>query len=199
MALMISSTLYRQDGHGELFGDQEPRFFIYWTSDRYQKTGCFNTLCPGFISVNPRAALGTRFTRTSTPGGDQFFVRFLVAQQKQDWWLYVNYKVVGFWPGRLFNHMKEKAEKVMWGGEVYSEHGIDFPPMGSGYHSKQGWEKACFIKNIGVVKDRNERSDAPLDTITFVDSKCYSVTDEGIDGDPSWRRYFYFGGPGGQC
>ncbi|XP_068658808.1 protein neprosin-like isoform X2 [Aristolochia californica] len=185
--------------NAELFGNPEPRLFIYWTVDRYDKTGCFNTLCPGFVTVHPRTPLGGTFGQMSSPGGDQYFMRIKIVKEKLDWWLYVNDRVIGFWPQQIFNHLNEKAEKVGWGGEVYSSEGKNFPPMGSGAYSKEGWQQACFIKKIQVVNGNNQYLDGPRDTDTFVDRNCYSLTDNGVNTDPNWRRYIYFGGPGGRC
>ncbi|KAG9440834.1 hypothetical protein H6P81_020999 [Aristolochia fimbriata] len=182
---------------GQLYGDLEPRLFIYWTSDGYSKTGCFNTLCSGFVSVHKQVPIGAAITPVSTEGGDQFAVRISVWKDPTEWWLYINDEVVGFWPEKFFNHLNKKADKVMWGGEVYSRNDRELPPMGSGVapggRDDDGFKKACYIRDINIVNDKNEYVEAPEDAIQYNDrSKCYRLIDLGINR--TWRRSFYFGG-----
>ncbi|KAJ1277143.1 hypothetical protein BS78_05G272000 [Paspalum vaginatum] len=40
-----------------MYGDRNPRLFIYWTRDAYQSTGCYN-LCSGFVQTNNQIAIG---------------------------------------------------------------------------------------------------------------------------------------------
>ncbi|KAF8400306.1 hypothetical protein HHK36_013603 [Tetracentron sinense] len=47
-----------------LHGDNRTRLFTYWTVDGYQKTGCFDTRCPGFVQVSTDTALGLVFENT---------------------------------------------------------------------------------------------------------------------------------------
>ncbi|KAG9459552.1 hypothetical protein H6P81_004060 [Aristolochia fimbriata] len=200
--LMINSTSFKPDGlyvSEELFGNAEPRFYIYWTVDRYISTGCYNTLCPGFVSVHPRIPLGRTFRQMSSPGGDQFFVRVKIVKERLDWWLYVNEEKIGFWPQRIFNHINEKAERASWGGEVFSVQGVEFPPMGSGAVAAEGFAQAAFVKSMQLVNGDGQYYEAPTDTKRVVDTRCYSLASDGVNEDPNWRRYFYFGGPGGRC
>ncbi|KAG9453678.1 hypothetical protein H6P81_006582 [Aristolochia fimbriata] len=190
----------------ELFGDLEPRIFIYWTSDNYGQTGCFNTLCSGFVSVHRRVPLGTTFQRRSIRDGKQFEFTVSVWKDIAQWWLYINDEVVGFWPEQIFSHLNRKAEKAMWGGEVYNPEPETpgtvpyLPPMGSGSYAGEGWQKACFMNRVFVANDKNQYVDAPTDTTTFIDKPmCYDAVDRGMSKDPNWRRNIYFGGPGGRC
>ncbi|KAD5802712.1 hypothetical protein E3N88_14072 [Mikania micrantha] len=48
-----------------VFGDTNTRLFIYWTSDGYQHTGCYNHQCSGFIQTNNEIALGGSISPTS--------------------------------------------------------------------------------------------------------------------------------------
>ncbi|KAG9440835.1 hypothetical protein H6P81_021000 [Aristolochia fimbriata] len=133
---------------GRLYGDLEPRFFIYWTSDGYRNTGCFNTLCSGFVSVHKQVPIGAAISPVSKEGGDQFTVVISVWKDQREWWLYINDEVVGFWPQQFFNHLNTKADKLMWGGEVSSPNDGDLPPMGSGLnpteHNFYAYKRACY-------------------------------------------------------
>ncbi|KAF3570371.1 hypothetical protein F2Q69_00061228 [Brassica cretica] len=62
----------------ELYGDTNPRFFTYWTSDAYQATGCYNLLCSGFIQTNNRIAIGAAISPVSSYKGGQFDISLLI-------------------------------------------------------------------------------------------------------------------------
>ncbi|KAF2607555.1 hypothetical protein F2Q68_00043192 [Brassica cretica] len=50
------------------YGDDNARFFIYWTADGY-RSGCYNLDCPGFVPVNQAYVLGEPIGHVSTLGG----------------------------------------------------------------------------------------------------------------------------------
>jgi hypothetical protein len=62
----------------QLYGDNSPRFFTYWTTDAYQTTGCYNLLCSGFIQTNSRIAMGAAISPTSAYNAGQFDISLLV-------------------------------------------------------------------------------------------------------------------------
>ncbi|ERN02658.1 hypothetical protein AMTR_s00085p00068770 [Amborella trichopoda] len=62
----------------ELYGDNYPRFFTYWTTDAYQATGCYNLLCSGFVQTNNMVAIGAAISPTSSYNGGQFDISLLV-------------------------------------------------------------------------------------------------------------------------
>ncbi|CAI0431044.1 unnamed protein product [Linum tenue] len=71
----------------ELYGDNYPRFFTYWTTDAYQATGCYNLLCSGFVQTNNRIAIGAAISPTSSYTGGQFDISLLiwkVTNENQD-------------------------------------------------------------------------------------------------------------------
>ena len=93
--------------------------------------------------------------------------------------------------------MKDPAEEVHWGGEIINS---KFPEatstqMGSGHLPDEGFRKAAYFKNIGVVDSNNQPIPLPENKyFHYVEKpKCY-----GIRGghDQDWGDYFYFGGPG---
>ncbi|KAJ7953576.1 Protein of Unknown Function (DUF239) [Quillaja saponaria] len=73
----------------ELYGDNYPRFFTYWTSDAYQATGCYNLLCSGFVQTNSRIAIGAAISPTSSYSGGQFDISLLIWKDPKhgNWWL----------------------------------------------------------------------------------------------------------------
>ncbi|PKI42655.1 hypothetical protein CRG98_036937, partial [Punica granatum] len=62
----------------ELYGDNYPRFFTYWTNDAYQTSGCYNLLCSGFVQTDSRIALGAAISPTSSYNGGQFDISLLI-------------------------------------------------------------------------------------------------------------------------
>ncbi|XP_030972946.1 protein ASPARTIC PROTEASE IN GUARD CELL 2-like [Quercus lobata] len=62
----------------ELYGDNYPRFFTYWTTDVYQATGCYNLLCSGSVQTNNRIAIWAAISPISSYNGEQFDISLLV-------------------------------------------------------------------------------------------------------------------------
>ncbi|RRT33470.1 hypothetical protein B296_00049673 [Ensete ventricosum] len=46
-------------------GDNWTHFTTAWTSDGYQKTGCYNLVCKGFIQISTRLTPGMIYTQSS--------------------------------------------------------------------------------------------------------------------------------------
>ncbi|CAL5380747.1 unnamed protein product [Camellia sinensis] len=64
------------------YGDDNPRLFIYWTRDAYQKTGCYNLLCAGFIQTNNNVTLGGAIFPISAYNAAQYEYDFFVWKQR---------------------------------------------------------------------------------------------------------------------
>ncbi|KAH9776290.1 hypothetical protein KPL71_006661 [Citrus sinensis] len=62
----------------ELYGDNYPRFFTYWTTDAYQATGCYNLLCSGFVQTNNKIAIGAAISPRSSYNGRQFDIGLMI-------------------------------------------------------------------------------------------------------------------------
>ncbi|KAL5672520.1 hypothetical protein ACJX0J_016826, partial [Zea mays] len=62
-----------------MYGDNSPRLFIYWTRDAYQTTGCYDLKCSGFVQTNNAITFGvTQLSPVSTYGGPQNDITILV-------------------------------------------------------------------------------------------------------------------------
>ncbi|KAL5987164.1 hypothetical protein ACLOJK_041161 [Asimina triloba] len=173
-----------------------------WANDDYSNTGCYNTLCPGFVQVSRDIAPGTA-ARVSTYNGQQWHLTLQAFKdvRTKNWWVVFgnvnNEKPLGYFPKSLFKSLADRATSVRWGGEVFSPPNVRQPQMGSGRFPNGGYGKAAFMKMIMTVDDQNTLRDAPSDTHTVIDEpNCYTTDNANQFGNDDWRRYFYFGGPG---
>ncbi|KAL0873504.1 hypothetical protein Bca101_023209 [Brassica carinata] len=121
----------------EWLNKNHSRLFTYWTADGFIKTGCFNTLCPGFVQVSTKIPMGYLLEQVSTYGGKQYEIEISIFQDSKtgDWWLIVFNENVGYWPKSLFTEvgLVHGASLISYGGEVYSPVKEKSPHMGSGH------------------------------------------------------------------
>lgn len=183
----------------ELYGDNRPRFFVYWTNDAYQTTGCYNLLCSGFVQTNSRVAIGAAISPISVFNGGQFDITLLVWKDPKhgNWWLeFGSGTLVGYWPASLFTHLRDHATMVQFGGEIVNSRAWGShttTQMGSGQFSGQGFGKASYVRNMQVVDWGN--SLIPLSNLRIVSDKpnCYDIRG---GANRVWGNYIYYGGPG---
>ncbi|XP_043723103.1 uncharacterized protein LOC122670330 [Telopea speciosissima] len=183
----------------ELYGDNYPRFFTYWTTDAYQATGCYNLLCSGFVQTNNKIAIGAAISPTSGYNGGQFDISLLVWKDPKhgNWWLeFGSGLLVGYWPSFLFSHLRDHASMVQFGGEIVNSRPSGFhtaTQMGSGHFAEEGFGKASYFRNLQVVDWDNNL--IPLSNLRVLADhpNCYDIQG-GINN--VWGNYFYYGGPG---
>ncbi|CAL0331525.1 unnamed protein product [Lupinus luteus] len=183
----------------ELYGDNYPRFFTYWTSDAYQATGCYNLLCSGFVQTNNRIAIGAAISPTSSYAAGQFDISLLIWKDPKhgNWWLEFGSGIlVGYWPSFLFTHLRDHASMVQFGGEIVNSRQTGShtsTQMGSGHFAREGFGKASYFRNMQVVDWDNNL--VPLSNLKVLadHSNCYDIQG-GINN--VWGNYFYYGGPG---
>ncbi|KAM3733777.1 hypothetical protein ACB098_11G163100 [Castanea mollissima] len=141
----------------DLYKDFETRLFTYWTSDGYQNTGCYNMVCPGFVQIDTRLALGASFIPYSEYGGVQKSINYFVYKDNVDgnWWLHLNNMyLIGYWPSALFSVLSNSASLVTWGGEVANlniggQHTTT--QMGSGHFAEERPSRASYFQNLKVM------------------------------------------------
>ncbi|XP_058763428.1 protein neprosin-like [Vicia villosa] len=181
----------------DLYGDRRTRFFIFWTADAYDKTGCFNLKCPGFVQTNKDIALGATIAHMSTYNGNQYKISLSVWKDVKtgNWWLSYENKTVGYWPSSIFTNLKDVATMVHWGGEIFNQ---NYPlassvQMGSGHFPEEGYKRAAHISHINVLNS-NRVWVKPTNPQYYADRpNCYNVKG-GIDRNLG--TYFFYGGPG---
>lgn len=183
----------------ELYGDNNPRFFTYWTTDAYQATGCYNLLCSGFVQTNNRVAIGAAISPRSSYNGRQFDIGITVWKDPKHghWWLeFGSGLLVGYWPAFLFSHLRNHASMIQFGGEVVNSRSSGFhtgTQMGSGHFADEGFGKASYFRNLQVVDWDNNL--LPLTNLHLLADhpSCYDIR-QGRNN--AWGTYFYYGGPG---
>ncbi|GAB4855803.1 hypothetical protein Ancab_024448 [Ancistrocladus abbreviatus] len=183
----------------ELYGDNRPRLFTYWTSDAYQATGCYNLLCAGFVQTNSRIAIGAAISPVSSFASNQYDITVLIWKDPKlgNWWMgFGDNTLVGYWPADLFTHLAERATMVEWGGEVVNtrangEH--TSTQMGSGHFAEEGFGKSSYFRNLEIVDSDNSLGSVQNIQILAENSNCYNIQSSyGND----WGTHFYYGGPG---
>lgn len=184
----------------ELYGDGRPRLFIYWTTDGYQGTGCYNLLCSGFVQTSDTVAIGAAISPISKVDSSQYQIEIMIWKDPRqgNWWMaFEGSHIVGYWPAELFSHLSDyAANMVEWGGEVvnsrpYGRH--TGTQMGSGHFAEGGFGAASFFHSLQVV-DSNNNLQPMTNVQTLAENPhCYDIKSMQ---DPTWGAAFYFGGPG---
>ncbi|XP_031372481.1 uncharacterized protein LOC116187713 [Punica granatum] len=183
----------------QLYGDNNPRFFTYWTTDAYQTTGCYNLFCSGFVQTNRRIAIGAAISPRSSYNGRQFDISVMIWKDPKHghWWLqFGSGLLVGYWPAFIFSHLRNHANMIQFGGEIvnFRSRGIHTATqMGSGHFSGEGFRKASYFRNLQVV-DWDNNLIPPQNLRLLADHpNCYDIR-QGRNS--VWGMYFYYGGPG---
>ncbi|KAK8456956.1 hypothetical protein SEVIR_3G101400v4 [Setaria viridis] len=184
----------------QLYGDNNPRFFTYWTDDAYQETGCYNLHCSGFVQTSSRVAIGAAISPISSSGGRQFDITLLIWKdpRRGHWWLQLGSgALVGYWPSSLFTHLGTRAGMVQFGGEVVNARPAGAPhtatQMGSGRFPGEGYARAAYFRSVQVVDWDNSLVPAAGLRLLADRPGCYDIA--GGSGG-AWGTYFYYGGPG---
>ncbi|XP_047324515.1 uncharacterized protein LOC124928031 [Impatiens glandulifera] len=138
--------------HPLLFGDYQTRFFTYWTGDNYNRTGCYNLQCEGFVQTSRTFAIGSPISISS-----EIKVSIFKEYETGDWWLELDNELIGYWPRILFsrylNAFNSTISKISWGGEVYykddsGQHTAT--QMGNGQFPGKGAIRASHVRNLQV-------------------------------------------------
>lgn len=171
----------------------KPVLFIYWTPDAYQ-SGSYNLEKPGtFVQKNPNFKLGGAFNDISTVDGPMVEIDISWIFSNNSWWLVINGKTVGYYPGPIFKGgaLLHGAEEITLGGEVNGNG--TWPAMGSGWYADAGIGKAATVRHCRYVDVQGQLFKMKLDPIVS-SAGCYNFKDASSDG---WGSAFFYGGPGG--
>ncbi|WJZ84810.1 hypothetical protein VitviT2T_004392 [Vitis vinifera] len=186
-----------------LYGNDQPRSFIHWTSDAYHTTGCFDLTCAGFVQTNNKISFGTALDPVSVASGPQYEIGVSIYMDPvtSNWWLdYGSETKVGYWPGTLFQNLNFSAIVAEWGGEVYSSRVLNSQAnhtttqMGSGAFPTSLYGIASYVARIRNM-DFSLQWKYPGDKETYVSElQCYN-TFNALSGPGDEPRLF-FGGSG---
>ncbi|GAU31340.1 hypothetical protein TSUD_315500 [Trifolium subterraneum] len=184
----------------KLYGDHDTRFFVAWTKDSYNSTGCFDLTCHGFVQTSSEFALGSSLGPYSSPFNQQYEINVGIFWDVDgNWWLIVkDIIIVGYWPAEVVDSLKHSATLVQWGGQVFSYNVKSTPPhteteMGSGGEANGRFGFACYMTNVRI-KDYSKTLKYPQFVSTHADEPfCYNALNDVQYGkDP----VFFFGGAG---
>uniref|UniRef100_A0A2N9GWH5 Neprosin PEP catalytic domain-containing protein n=1 Tax=Fagus sylvatica TaxID=28930 RepID=A0A2N9GWH5_FAGSY len=187
----------------KLFGDKQPRVFVRWTLDAYEKTGCINLICSGFVQTSQKIALGSAINPVSQDQGTQYEIKIRIDKDPNNgrWWLQFQDEAIGYWPGEILNALKQNAATVKWGGDVYSKNVKGVTPhtntaMGSGNTptlnpTTGNFGHACFIRNLRIVDNSLQVKFPEAPQYVVEENNCYGTYQNNTATEP----LFYFGGP----
>ncbi|TVU36784.1 hypothetical protein EJB05_18731 [Eragrostis curvula] len=177
-----------------LYGDSKTHFFVSWTRDNYQKTGCYNLQCPGYVpEANVSIVPGVAIEEVSDPNGAKRAMIFKVfkVDNSGDWLVHIGLdsepNLVGRFPKSLFTNLAEEGNNIRLGGFVITRE-TQLAPMGSGFLCNS--TKAASFSNIQLINQNGQTSKVVQNQPTFAsDNNTYSVSPISIEGK------FTYGGP----
>ncbi|KQJ98855.1 hypothetical protein BRADI_3g39530v3 [Brachypodium distachyon] len=177
-------------------GDLGTHFFVFWTWDRYGKTGCFNLDCPGFVVDKGATILpGSRLQLVSHPYGVKRTITLRVLKDKGmynatgDWLIhggldYAKPHLIGSFPKSLL----EKATEIQLSGFVSSLKSRRLVPMGSGV--RPGNPQAASFRSCYLLDQNGQRIRSSQHFVPYMtDEKIYSLSPMSPVGA------FSYGGP----
>ena len=182
------------------YGSTKPVFFIYYTADNYNKTGCYNLDCSAFVQTAHWWTIGGTLGPTSVYGGAQYEIQVAFYLYHGNWWLYVQgtdaAHAIGYYPTSIYKGgaLASQAAEIDYGGEVVGT--TSFPQMGSGHFASEGWTKACYQRDIYYFPPAGGALYANLNPSQSW-PKCYTV--QKVNYAAPWNDTIYYGGPGGNC
>ena len=66
----------------------------------------------------------------------------------------------------------------------------------AGNRSKNGWQQAAYFRNLTFFWQPATYWWWDSGSVNATDSACYSANGPFYSSDPSWRNWFFYGGPG---
>ncbi|KAI3962149.1 hypothetical protein MKW98_005780 [Papaver atlanticum] len=182
-----------------LYGDDNTRFFIYWTAAAYNHSGCYNNQCNGFVLTTSDICLGGDFSEVSTLNGSQKDATFGVHKDQKTghWWVRLQGIDVGYYPSSLFTTLSTTATRLNFGGEIFNTKSYGHhtsTEMGSGHlPSEGGLGTSSYFNEIQVVDENNVTKDPKDFEIHVTNPDCYDLK---VHKDHTNGFGFNYGGPG---
>lgn len=190
----------------QIYGDDKPHLFIYYTTNGYSDTGDYiggyNTEVDGFVQLSDSVYPGMLLSPVSSFGGRQYEMPVRVELFEGNFWIEVLNEWVGYYPASLYSSpgLRNGASRISWYGEIIDDHTDSVETktdMGSGKHAIEGWKKAAYMRKIVTyLPDGTSVHYDGSDFISVTDSDCYSLDEYFDNRRGDWNSYFFFGGPG---
>ncbi|XP_049362037.1 uncharacterized protein LOC125826739 [Solanum verrucosum] len=183
-----------------LYGDNKTRLFIHY---QVGETQCFNTLCPGFVQVNPDIPLDSSFEHITQRGVKTWEILMYIYKDQAygHWWLLLGqkYDLVGYWPNIIFTELAQFATKIEWGGSVYNPPGVPEPPMGSSYFPIGNSSFDGYCRSIAFSNE--EGYSVGIHNIFWYTDNilAYKVLFKYLLEDSNNFLYVLYGGPGNKA
>ncbi|KAG7601950.1 putative neprosin [Arabidopsis thaliana] len=182
-----------------LFGDGRTWSFGVWKGAN--GTGCYNTICPGFVQVSKTDLLSAPFPYPHK--GQERAVYASIVQEKDvgNWWVTdVRYDRpdvhIGYWPKELFDLIGNSVDMVGVAGAVQASPSGISPPMGNGQLPSEDENKSAHVKGVQIVHSDFKYSKKLKLEKLLDDNKCYGLKD-GKKQFFKESNLFTYGGPGG--
>jgi hypothetical protein len=148
------------------YGDLRPRFFTWYTTTGWQKQdewlGGYDTNVAGWVQIDRTVYPGAVLVNASQLGGQRVILPVEYRLVDGAWWLAVNERWIGYYPGALFAQgaadgtLGTCATRSLAGGEVYSSR--DDPSstttqMGSGVYPDDASELGgiAYVRNAAYL------------------------------------------------
>jgi hypothetical protein len=178
-----------------------PHLFVYWTSDDYQKRGCYNLECSGFVQIDNTWVLGGAFSRYTTLAENsnieyEVAINVVFDPKIPGWALVIDNTVVGYWPSKIYNTLQTSADSVQFGGEIYPATIPTDTAMGSGAFPSKGYPIAAYQRNVVYLDSAGNSFDANITVFDVTKPYCYTLLIEEEAPSNDWASFFFFGGPG---
>ncbi|KAG6499514.1 hypothetical protein ZIOFF_039303 [Zingiber officinale] len=146
----------------------------------YQKTGCFNFLCPGFVQTTERLSPGQVYTL------DALNLNIFRDRRSLNWMLYNGEEPIGYWPRELFNNMADSSQ-IQLSATASSPIDKPSPPTGNGQLGGASFRRITVKNGQFIPYPKSVRN-----AVTFNDL-----------GKPFYNAEYngdcclFYGGPGG--
>ncbi|GAB4824834.1 hypothetical protein Ancab_007704 [Ancistrocladus abbreviatus] len=188
--------------HPHRTGFNGSTFFVYWTADGYNSTGCYDLRCAGWVLTCSQYSPGMQL-QSSTYGGQPIELAMDIERDQStgNWWLYLWGTPIGYWPPSIYKGgaLTNGSATISWGGEIYDSSGSEgfntSTQMGSGHFATEGYRRASYVRDIVYTAHNGTSYAIPQDKLDPVASapNCYDYQfQQGCAG----QVYFYYGGPG---
>ncbi|KAI3958131.1 hypothetical protein MKW98_020773 [Papaver atlanticum] len=124
--------------------DTAVRNFLYWT------TGCFHTLFPGFVQVNPEITPDHPLSITSVYDGAVYELKYHVyLSPEKKWWFVIENATIGYCPAEILPRFGDiGVERIYWGGHSFDNQMGFVPEIGSGHLPDENFSHAASFTQI---------------------------------------------------